>query len=65
MPAGRHVRTTLPGLMLLPIGLLGAITVFIGLNPEPLVAYSQGAAEQLLDATGYIDAVLGPRGGVE
>ncbi|MCO6390157.1 Na+/H+ antiporter subunit D [Aliihoeflea aestuarii] len=65
MPRSRKVRTTLPGLMLLPIGLLGTVTVFIGLNPEPLVAYSQAAAAELLDASGYIQAVLGQSGGAQ
>lgn len=65
MPTGRQIRLPLPGIMLLPIALLGAITVFIGLNPEPLVAYAQFAAEDMVDLSAYIDAVLGGAGDVQ
>ena len=39
--------------------LLSAITLFIGLNPEPFVAFSVEAASQLTDSSRYINAVLG------
>lgn len=39
--------------------LLSAITLSIGLNPEPFVAFSVEAAIQLTDSSGYINAVLG------
>lgn len=42
-----------------PISLLAAITVFIGLNPEPLVIYATGAANAMLDPAVYIREVLG------
>ncbi|MGE0152850.1 MAG: Na+/H+ antiporter subunit D [Reyranellaceae bacterium] len=47
-------------LMLLPIVSLAAVTLTIGLYAEPFVDYSVRAANQLLDKSAYIDAVLGP-----
>lgn len=38
---------------------LAVMTLAIGLNPEPFVTFSIGAAEQLTDRTAYIHAVLG------
>lgn len=37
---------------------LSAITLYIGLNPEPFVAFSIEAAHQLTDSSRYINAVL-------
>ncbi len=45
--------------MLPPIAALGAITVTIGLAAEPFVEFSLRAANQLLEPTAYIEAVLG------
>lgn len=47
-------------LMLTPIVALAAITLTIGLSPEPFVDYSLRAGAQLLDKSAYIDAVFGP-----
>jgi len=41
------------------IGGLAALTVLIGLVPQPLLTFSEIAAQQLLDPGAYIDAVLG------
>ncbi len=41
-----------------PVCLLAVLTVIIGVSAEPLFALSQLAAEQLLDPSDYIDAVL-------
>jgi len=41
------------------IFMLSVITLCIGLNPEPFVAFSIEAAEQLTDSNHYINAVLG------
>jgi multicomponent Na+:H+ antiporter subunit D len=41
------------------IGGLAALTVLIGLVPQPLLTFSEVAAQQLLDPGAYIDAVLG------
>ncbi len=49
--------------MLLPIVGLAALTVFIGLNPEPFMQFAERAAGQLLDPAPYIETVLGPGGG--
>ncbi len=54
---------------LLPIAGLAALTVAIGLFPEPFVVFAERSAEQLLDPSSYVTAVLGagdaPAGGVE
>jgi multicomponent Na+:H+ antiporter subunit D len=52
---GRWSLTTLQ----LPIAMLALITVSIGLLGEPIFQLAQEAADQLLDPTGYIQAVLG------
>jgi len=52
-PPLRHVW-----LLTLPIMLLAAITLTIGLMPEPFFEVATRAAEQLLDPREYIDAVL-------
>ena len=44
---------------LLPIGGLAALTIFIGMNPEPFVQFAERSAAQLMDPTAYIAAVLG------
>ena len=44
---------------LLPIGALATLTMIIGFYPQPFVALAEAAAEQLLDPTAYITAVLG------
>jgi multicomponent Na+:H+ antiporter subunit D len=46
------------GFMLLPIAVLAAMTVLIGLGAEPVFQLSLRAAEQLLDPAEYIRAVL-------
>jgi multicomponent Na+:H+ antiporter subunit D len=54
--------TSLP-LLILPIAVLAAITIVIGLFSEPLFILAMRAAEQLLDPTSYIEAVR-PVGGL-
>jgi multicomponent Na+:H+ antiporter subunit D len=54
-PTGWSLRT-----LQLPIAMLALITVSIGLAAEPVFALAQEAANQLLDPTGYVEAVLGP-----
>ncbi|MFV0245951.1 MAG: Na+/H+ antiporter subunit D [Qingshengfaniella sp.] len=46
--------------MLIPIAVLGAASLVIGLVPGPFIAFSQEAAEQLLSPTAYIAEVLPP-----
>jgi multicomponent Na+:H+ antiporter subunit D len=45
--------------MLLPIAMLAALTLAIGLYAEPLVLVATRAADGLLEPTPYLDAVLG------
>ena len=47
------------GLLLVPVSILAAITVALGLGAETIFALAVRAAEQLLDPTVYINAVLG------
>ncbi len=45
--------------LLLPLALLAAITILIGLGAGPLYALAQRSAEQLLAPAAYIRAVMG------
>lgn len=47
------------GGLVLPVGLLAVLTLGIGLWAEPLLSLSQAAARELLEPSGYIQAVLG------
>jgi multicomponent Na+:H+ antiporter subunit D len=65
-PEGREPRLALlPGreraALLLPIVGLAALTVLIGVVPQPLLSLAEGAAAQLLDPSDYIATVLGGR----
>ncbi len=53
-PSGRQLTP-----LLVPIGTLAALTVMIGLGADLVFTLARGAAEQLLDREGYIQAVLG------
>ena len=44
--------------LLMPIVMLAALTVIIGFFPGPFVAFAERTAEQLLDPTAYVTAVL-------
>ncbi len=46
-------------LMLGPVIILAGLTVFMGVAIEPIFEITHKAAEQLLDPSGYIEAVLG------
>ena len=46
--------------LILPIATLATLTCIIGFFPEPFVAFAERAAEQLLNPSAYIAAVLGP-----
>lgn len=46
-------------LRLTPVGALASLTLLVGLAPGPLFALSARAAEQLLDPSEYVAAVLG------
>ena len=45
---------------LAPVAGLAALTLLIGLVPQPFLAFSEAAAAQLLDPRAYVEAVLGP-----
>jgi multicomponent Na+:H+ antiporter subunit D len=45
--------------MLIPIAGLAALTVTIGVMPDPFVRFAEASAAQLLDPAAYISAVLG------
>jgi multicomponent Na+:H+ antiporter subunit D len=64
-PEGSATEAIRPGrwslrTMQLPIAMLALITISIGLAGEPMFELAQEAANQLLDPSGYIAAVLGP-----
>jgi multicomponent Na+:H+ antiporter subunit D len=48
-----------PASMVLPIALLAAVTVGMGLAAGPVFDLAERAAEQLIDPRAYVDAVLG------
>lgn len=55
----RPTARAVPAPMLAAIALLAAVTVAIGLQAEPFVAYAQSAAQALVEPSDYIAAVLG------
>ena len=61
-PAGSDVKAVvLPASALAPVVLLITLITLIGLFPEPLLALSQQAATDLINATAYVDAVFPER----
>ncbi|MHA7880674.1 MAG: proton-conducting transporter transmembrane domain-containing protein [Saccharospirillum sp.] len=48
-------------LYLTPIVVLATLTIIIGLAVEPLYQFADTAAQQMLDSTAYVDAVMGVR----
>ena len=46
-------------ILLTPVLALAALTVTIGLAPEPFLIFAERAAAQLLDPTAYVRAVMG------
>ena len=64
-PVGITTQTDTPGsseiaLRLTPVAVLAALTVIIGLWPEPFIDVASRAADQLFDPQSYVSAVLGP-----
>ena len=49
-----------PGSMILPVVVLGLVTVVMGVFASPFVELSRDAAEFLLDPKAYVSVVLGP-----
>lgn len=58
-PALSDIPARARWLLLSPIISLAAMTVLIGLFPEPFVTFATTGAEQLLDPSAYISTVLG------
>jgi len=58
-PASEPVPGTNPSAMILPIIVMAAGTIALGLWPAPLLDIADLAAANLLDPTGYIAAVFG------
>lgn len=48
-------------LMVFPIVLLSAISLYIGIGAENIILLSKRIASELMDSSGYIDAILGPK----
>lgn len=48
-------------LLILPIGLLTAATLYIGLNAEAIVQVADRIADELMDTTPYVETVLGTK----
>ncbi|MBN2433484.1 MAG: Na+/H+ antiporter subunit D [Acidobacteria bacterium] len=60
-PSGeKNTPAGVPWLLLAPVMALTALTIGLGLFPESFIQMTQEAAEQLMDRTAYIRAVLGP-----
>jgi len=49
---------SIPSTMIVPCVVLAGMTIFIGINAEPLFEIAQASASQLLDPNEYINAVL-------
>jgi multicomponent Na+:H+ antiporter subunit D len=62
LPADRTLASATPSMtaLLAPIIVLAAVTLTIGLYAEPLVILAERSATELLDPSGYVQAVLGP-----
>jgi multicomponent Na+:H+ antiporter subunit D len=62
LPADRSLASSTPSMtaLLTPILILAAVTLTIGLYAEPLVVLAERSATELLNPSGYVQAVLGP-----
>ena len=58
-PAGQPLSRRRMAVLIMPIAALAMLTIGIGLGAEPIVALAVRAAQQLLDPSVYISAVLG------
>ena len=48
-------------LTVLPIVILGVVTLYIGLNAEAIINVTDKISSQLMDNSAYIEAVLGDK----
>ena len=58
-PSLDRINPVTRGWLIAPVAGLATMTMIIGLFPGPFVGFAETAAEQLLDPTAYITAVLG------
>ena len=58
-PDGAEPARRVPVVMLVASALLGLVTVWIGVQPEPLLVFAGDSAVELASPAGLIDAVLG------
>ena len=56
-PSDLPVSGGVPRTMVIPIVMLAAVTVFIGLAPQPLMRLAEAAADAILDPAAYRAAV--------
>lgn len=61
-PRPRRIAKAVPGSMVTAIAALGLLTVWIGLQPEAVVAYATAAGQALLDINSYASAVFASAG---
>ena len=59
-PHVRAVPRKVPAVLIVPIVMLGAVTMTIGLFAQPFVSFAESAAAVLVDPAPYIAAVLDP-----
>jgi multicomponent Na+:H+ antiporter subunit D len=57
----RQMPKTEQWLMVFPIVLLSGISLYIGFGAENINLLSQRIASELMDSSGYIEAILGPK----
>jgi multicomponent Na+:H+ antiporter subunit D len=58
-PCSHKSSTPSPHTWLIPIGILAAVTIGLGLGARSTFAMAMRAGEELMNPTGYIAAVLG------
>lgn len=51
----------IPVAMIIPVVILGLITLLLGFAVKPVLEFAMNASAQLLDPTAYINAVLNER----
>jgi multicomponent Na+:H+ antiporter subunit D len=57
LSAAKRTRLTIP--LLVPVAVLAALTVVIGIGAQPFMALAMAAAEEMLAPERYVQAVMG------
>ena len=60
-PEGREVGPLPSWILLAPVAALAALTIVMGVASGPFLALADAAAREMMDPTGYVRAVLGPK----